>query len=146
MSALVSKLEIRISSLEGSAKPVSKAVPNQTPKPVAKPAAKQETKKEEEDDDDVDLFGSDDDVEADEVRKKRLEEYAAKNSKSIQIIIFCGFLTFFVFKICVEPGVVAKSSVVLDVKPWDDETDMKEMEVRVRQIQMDGLLWGACKS
>jgi len=127
LSALVSKLELRVSSLEGSAKPDSKGakpVANQTSKPVAKPAAKQETKKEE-DDDDIDLFGSDEDQEADEVRKKRLEEYAAKKSK--------------------KPGVVAKSSVVLDVKPWDDETDMKEMEARVRKIEMDGLLWGASK-
>jgi len=34
---------------------------------------------------------------------------------------------------------------LLDVKPWDDETDMKEMERLVRTIQMDGLLWGASK-
>jgi hypothetical protein len=42
-----------------------------------------ETNKDEDNDDDVDLFGSDDDEEADEVRKKRLEDYAAKKSKSI---------------------------------------------------------------
>jgi len=35
--------------------------------------------------------------------------------------------------------------VVLDVKPWDDETDMKAMEEKVRSVQMDGLLWGASK-
>ena len=29
------------------------------------------------------------------------------------------------------------------MKPWDDETDMKEMEASVRTIEMDGLLWGA---
>lgn len=39
---------------------------------------------------------------------------------------------------------VAKSSIILDVKPWDDETDMKKMEECVRSIVMDGLLWGAC--
>jgi len=33
----------------------------------------------------------------------------------------------------------------LDVKPWDDETDMDKMEQAVRGIEMDGLLWGACK-
>ena len=70
-------------------------------------------------------FGSDDDEEADEARKKRVEEYAAKKSK--------------------KPGLVAKSSVVLDVKPWDDETDMKLLEGEVRKIEMDGLLWGASK-
>jgi translation elongation factor EF-1beta len=46
---------------------------------------------------------------------------------------------------CSEPALIAKSSVVLDCKPWDDETDMKEMEKVVRGIEKDGLLWGACK-
>ena len=41
---------------------------------------------------------------------------------------------------------IAKSNIILDVKPWDDETDMAEMERRVREIQCDGLLWGTCKS
>ena len=35
--------------------------------------------------------------------------------------------------------------MLLDVKPWDDETDMKKMEELVRKIEMDGLLWGASK-
>lgn len=37
-----------------------------------------------------------------------------------------------------------KSSVLLDVKPWDDETDMKKLEEAVRSIEMEGLFWGAC--
>lgn len=37
-----------------------------------------------------------------------------------------------------------KSSVLLDVKPWDDETDMKKLEEAVRSVVMEGLLWGAC--
>jgi len=41
--------------------------------------------------------------------------------------------------------IIAKSSIVLDVKPWDDETDMKQLETQVRSIAMDGLVWGACK-
>lgn len=44
-----------------------------------------------------------------------------------------------------EPALIAKSNIILDVKPWDDETDMKEMEAAVRKIEMDGLLWGAGK-
>lgn len=40
---------------------------------------------------------------------------------------------------------IAKSNVILDVKPWDDETDMKQMEQEVRKITLDGLLWGAAK-
>lgn len=45
----------------------------------------------------------------------------------------------------VEPAIIAKSNIILDVKPWDDETNMKEMEAAVRSIEIDGLLWGACK-
>jgi translation elongation factor EF-1beta len=35
--------------------------------------------------------------------------------------------------------------VLLDVKPWDDETDMKALEESVRTVQMDGLVWGTSK-
>ena len=31
------------------------------------------------------------------------------------------------------------------MKPWDDETDMVELERQVREIETDGLLWGAEK-
>jgi len=44
-----------------------------------------------------------------------------------------------------EPVTIAKSNIILDVKPWDDETDMAKLEECVRSIEMDGLLWGACK-
>lgn len=44
-----------------------------------------------------------------------------------------------------EPVLIAKSNIILDVKPWDDETDMKAMEEAVRKINTDGLLWGAAK-
>lgn len=44
-----------------------------------------------------------------------------------------------------EPKPTAKSMVILDVKPWDDETDMKALEVSVRAIEMEGLVWGASK-
>ncbi|CAH2093099.1 unnamed protein product [Euphydryas editha] len=93
----------------------------------AKPTAAAPAKKEEEDDDDVDLFGSDEeeDAEAAKIREERLKAYADKKSK--------------------KPALIAKSSIILDVKPWDDETDMAEMEKQVRTIEMDGLLWGASK-
>ena len=59
------------------------------------------------------------------VREERLAAYAAKKSK--------------------KPALIAKTSVLLDCKPWDDETDMKAMLDAVKAIEMDGLLWGACK-
>ncbi|CAF3712019.1 unnamed protein product [Rotaria sp. Silwood1] len=76
------------------------------------------------DDDDVDLFGSDDEEQSAET-KKRLADYAAKKSKKEQVI--------------------AKSTIVLDVKPWDDETDLAAMEKCVRSIEADGLVWGQSK-
>merc|ERR1712141_881751 len=44
-----------------------------------------------------------------------------------------------------KPGPIAKSSILLDVKPWDDETDMKKLEECVRSVQTDGMKWGASK-
>lgn len=80
------------------------------------------------DDDDVDLFGSDEeeeDAEAARVREERLAAYAAKKAK--------------------KPALIAKTSVLLDVKPWDDETNMEELTANVKSIEMDGLVWGATK-
>lgn len=91
------------------------------------PAAAAAAAKASDDDDGVDLFGSDseDDDAADKLREQRLAEYANKKSK--------------------KPALIAKSNIILDIKPWDDETDMKQMEVEVRKIECDGLLWGAAK-
>merc|ERR1712078_675689 len=85
----------------------------------------------EEDDDDVDLFGSDDedDAAAEELKAKRIADYnarkAAKEDK--------------------KGKVIAKSNIILDIKPWDDETDLKALEDSVRSVAMDGLLWGTGK-
>jgi elongation factor 1-beta len=38
-----------------------------------------------------------------------------------------------------------QSVVTLEVKPWDDETDMAKLEESVRSIQKEGLVWGASK-
>ena len=91
------------------------------PEAAAAPAAA-----EEEDDDDVDLFGSDDeevDEEAEKVKQQRLAEYAAKKAAK-------------------GPKPAAKSIVTLDVKPWDDETDLDELLANVKAVEMDGLVWG----
>ncbi|CAL0319859.1 unnamed protein product [Lupinus luteus] len=77
---------------------------------------------DEDDDDDVDLFG-----EETEEEKKAAEERAAAVKASGKKK---------------ESG---KSSVLLDVKPWDDETDMKKLEEAVRSVQQEGLFWGASK-
>jgi translation elongation factor EF-1beta len=48
-------------------------------------------------------------------------------------------------KEAVKGKLIAKSNVILDVKPWSDETDLGELEKLIRGIKMDGLLWGSAK-
>merc|ERR1719317_167980 len=89
---------------------------------AAKPAAA------EEDDDDVDLFGSEDEEESEEkkrITEERLKAYHEKKAK--------------------KPQVIAKTSVLFDIKPWDDETDHAKMLEATKSITMDGLVWGASK-
>ncbi|KAG5653546.1 hypothetical protein H0H81_012355 [Sphagnurus paluster] len=80
------------------------------------------------DDDEVDLFGSDDEEEDAEAERVKAERVAAYNAKKAG-----------------KAKPAAKSIVTLDVKPWDDETDMVALEAAVRSIEQDGLLWGASK-
>ncbi|KAL8781284.1 MAG: hypothetical protein Q9194_000479 [Teloschistes cf. exilis] len=80
----------------------------------------------EADEEDDDLFGSDDESEDEDAKKKREENLAAYKKKKEG-----------------KTKPAAKSIVTMDVKPWDDETDMKELEQNLRAIEIDGLTWGA---
>ncbi|XP_055008165.1 eukaryotic translation elongation factor 1 delta a (guanine nucleotide exchange protein) isoform X2 [Boleophthalmus pectinirostris] len=128
LRAALQKLESRVATLEKSpaAVPCAKAAPVQAAPVQQKKVENGAKAVDEDDDEDLDLFGSDeDDEEAERIKQERVDAYAAKKSK--------------------KPALIAKSSIILDVKPWDDETDMSEMEKCVRSIEMDGLLWGASK-
>ncbi|XP_069377133.1 eukaryotic translation elongation factor 1 delta b (guanine nucleotide exchange protein) isoform X2 [Paralichthys olivaceus] len=130
LRAALSKLECRVAVLEkspGTPAPAPSvpytngtSVQQKTSAPV-----KEEDDDEDDDDDDIDLFGSDDDEEAENLKQQRLKEYTEKKAK--------------------KPTIIAKSSILLDVKPWDDETDMGKLEECVRSVQADGLLWGTSK-
>uniref|UniRef100_A0A4W2G3M9 Translation elongation factor EF1B beta/delta subunit guanine nucleotide exchange domain-containing protein n=1 Tax=Bos indicus x Bos taurus TaxID=30522 RepID=A0A4W2G3M9_BOBOX len=63
-------------------------------------------------DDDIDRFGSEEEDES--------EEYESKKA--------------------INPDLVAKSSNLLDVKPWDGETDLAKLEECIRSVQEDGLV------
>ncbi|XP_059315057.1 elongation factor 1-beta 2 [Lycium ferocissimum] len=81
----------------------------------AKPAA------DDDDDDDIDLFGEETEEEKKAAEAREATKATTKKKES------------------------GKSSVLMDVKPWDDETDMKKLEEAVRGVEMEGLFWGASK-
>ncbi|KAG5841630.1 hypothetical protein ANANG_G00168670 [Anguilla anguilla] len=116
-------LESRVALLERTPAAASPFQTNSVQQPKVRAPVEEE---EEEEDDDLDLFGSDEeDEEAERIREERLKAYAEKKAK--------------------KPALIAKSSILLDVKPWDDETDMVKLEECVRSVQADGLLWGSSK-
>jgi len=123
LKSLVLKLEGRIVQLEKGSKT--------TPPASSTKSSKVEVAAEEDDEDeDVDLFGSDSDdeeakAEKERVTAERLKAYHEKKSK--------------------KPALIAKTSVLLDIKPWDDETDMDEMLKAAKSIEKEGLVWGASK-
>ncbi|KAJ6109239.1 Elongation factor 1-beta [Penicillium sp. IBT 16267x] len=120
----IASYEAEFPTLPGDA---SKAFTAYGPETVELPVNPKD--KPEDDDEDEDLFGSEseeEDAAVVEERNKRLEEYKAKKAAK-------------------GPKPAAKSLVTLEVKPWDDETDLAEMEANVRAIEMDGLVWGASK-
>ncbi|TVU37927.1 hypothetical protein EJB05_11271, partial [Eragrostis curvula] len=69
------------------------------------------------DNDDVDLFG-----------EETEEEKAAAEARAAAV------------KASGKKKESGKSSVLLDVKPWDDETDMAKLEEAVRSVKMDAKL------
>jgi elongation factor 1-beta len=86
--------------------------------------AKDASDSDSDDDDDFEMEFSDDEDDGDmeEMLAKKREE-AIKNAQK-------------------DLGKGAKSSVVFDVKPFEAETDMGELEASVRGIDKEGLNWG----
>lgn len=114
--------EAEFSTFPGDA---SKAFTTYGPETVAVAVNPKNAPAADDDDDDMDLFGSDEEEEDPEVvaeREKRLADYRKKKQGKA------------------KPA--AKSIVTMDIKPWDDETNMDELKANVLAIQMDGLVWG----
>jgi elongation factor 1-beta len=93
--------------------------------------------------DEFDPFGSDDDEPSEETQK-RLDEYNDKKAKSKGFCLPHSDKTSPDTFLVVEERVTAQSIIVLDIKAWDDETDLQEMEKSVRSIEKEGLVWGQC--
>jgi elongation factor 1-beta len=73
------------------------------------------------DDEDVDLFGEETEEEKAALEAKKKADADKKKEKKV---------------------VIAKSSILVDIKPWDDTTDLKELQQKLTAIEKDGLLWG----
>jgi len=96
----------------------SSAAAAAAPAAAAKPAAAADDS-----DDELDLFG--DDTEEEKAAKAAVIATAKARGE--------------------EKAKLSKSMIILNVKPWDDETDLAELEKHVRAVEQDGLLWGASK-
>ncbi|CAN0266019.1 unnamed protein product, partial [Hapterophycus canaliculatus] len=88
---------------------------------AAAPAAKVD----DDEDDDDDLFGDDEEEEvAKPAEKSRAEKMAeAKAAKDAK-------------------KKIDRSQIVFEVKPWDTETDLKELFGKIRETVIPGLVWG----
>ncbi|CBH15623.1 translation elongation factor 1-beta, putative [Trypanosoma equiperdum] len=73
------------------------------------------------DDDDIDLFGEATEEELAALEAKKKKDAAAKSSKKV---------------------IIAKSSILFDIKPWDDTVDLDGLAQKLHAIKRDGLLWG----
>jgi elongation factor 1-beta len=108
-------------------KPVEKKPAEQKPKPAKKEEKTEEKteepkKTEKKADDDLDLFGDDNEEDAKamaELQKKKDEEKKNLPKKTL----------------------IAKSLIILDIKVWDPEQDYDALAKKVLTIERDGLFW-----
>lgn len=81
-------------------------------------------KKPADDDDDLDLFGEQTEEEKAALEAKKVKDADKKKQKK---------------------EVIAKSSILMDIKPWDDTIDLTALAAKLKAVSRDGLLWGDSK-
>lgn len=105
----------QVVSTSGCIKCCSKALKPTVPSGKPAPAKKAE-------DDELDLFGDDDEADVEAVKKAK--EAVKKQTKKKE-----------------KKPVIAQSLVMFEVKPADSETDLDKLAARIFKIKMDGLYW-----
>ena len=99
------------------------------PKAAApKKAAAAAAPAKKDDDDDMDLFGEETEEEAAAKQAKKDADKAAAEAKKKA-----------------KKEIIAKSSILMDIKPWEAEQDLEELAKKLKSVEKDGLLWGAHK-
>lgn len=106
-----------------AAKPAAATVKHQdapkkpeVPKVAEKPASN--------DDDELDLFGEQTEEEKAALEAKKAKDAEKKKEKKV---------------------VIAKSSILMDIKPWDDTIDLTALGQKLKAVVRDGLIWGDSK-
>ncbi|RNF01825.1 25 kDa translation elongation factor 1-beta [Trypanosoma rangeli] len=111
----------------GSPVKVTAPAPAQAAAAAAAAAVKEAPKKavhapaKKEADDDIDLFGDATEEETAALEAKKKKDAETKKAKK---------------------EIIAKSSILFDVKPWDDTVDLEALAKKLHAIERDGLLWG----
>jgi len=124
---LAKRLALLEKVLDGQSVTAAAPVAAAPAKPAAKPAKKEES------DDDFAFSDDEDDAPAapKESSMEKMKRMAAeKKAEADAAEAAKGHV-----------GPITKSICVFDVKPWSDETDMKELEACVRSIEQEGLKW-----
>jgi elongation factor 1-beta len=94
------------------------------PKKAAAPAPKKAAAAAA--DDEMDLFGEETEEELAAKEKKKADDKAKAEKKK-------------------KDAPIAKSSILMDIKPWEAETDLEALAAKLKAIERDGLVWGAHK-
>lgn len=89
-----------------------------------KTAAVSEKKEKVEADDELDLFGEQTEEEKAALEAKKVKDAEKKKEKKV---------------------VIAKSSILMDIKAWDDTIDLNALAGKLKGIARDGLIWGDSK-
>jgi len=119
----------KVEEKKAAESPAKKAGGSPAKKPAAAPA-----KKADDSDDELNVKLGDSDDDDDAAAKliaKKAAEKAAKDAAAGPDKP--------------KKTVIAKSTLVLDVKPNEAETDLNLLEKKIRGITQEGLLWGACE-
>jgi elongation factor 1-beta len=117
---LFTSLSYALMSPGGAASSALKAAP--APAKAAKPA---------DDDDELDLFGDDEE-----------EEDAAAKAKKERAVKAAAAKAAYDAKKAAEKPKTFRSLVVLEVKPWEADTDLEAVWKMICQYKQEGLVWG----
>jgi len=106
-------------------------------KPKEEECKKQEkSKKEDEDDDDLDLFG-DDEEESTTNKTDKITEDVVVEGKEMSRAERMKLI-----QKAKDTKSIERSQIILEVKPWEIETDLVELWREITKIEKEGLTWG----